>query len=240
MLNRGSYLPGPQELYTALASSGTAGERAMILPGSSSRLGQPSSRWPIPSISELSTVGMAKHAGDPDAGETVLALDLPKSPLPTHAHHSVQLDEGHGRGRVGQVDLARLDRPDQLRRKCVDVHLQPHRQRGCGNRSRDSMTRFIPRESFHFSSSPKVRSGRSACRCAAPDPQQLQGGAAMSEWPGRRPAPATGMRPASSSHETEHHEHDPGIVATSPCLLVCRPCVFPRPATARDGRRKWR
>src|SRR4051812_38262874 len=56
MLNRGSYFPGPQELYTAFASAGTAADDAMIAPGLRSWFGHPSSRWPMPGADELSTV----------------------------------------------------------------------------------------------------------------------------------------------------------------------------------------
>src|SRR5262245_36220818 len=54
MLNRGSYLPGPQDRYTSLAAAGTFGEAAMILPGSRVVLAHPSRRLPMPD--GLSTV----------------------------------------------------------------------------------------------------------------------------------------------------------------------------------------
>jgi hypothetical protein len=56
MLNRGSYLPAPQDRYTFRAASGTAGEAAIIRPGSRSRFGHPSSRCPNDGANESSTV----------------------------------------------------------------------------------------------------------------------------------------------------------------------------------------
>src|SRR5471030_958475 len=55
-LKRGSYLPLPQELNTAFVGASKAGDSAMIAPGLRSRLGQPSSRLPMPGENELSTV----------------------------------------------------------------------------------------------------------------------------------------------------------------------------------------
>src|SRR5690348_15054435 len=55
-LYRGSYLPAPHELYTAFCAAESAGDSAMIAPGLRSRLGQPSSREPMPGAMRLSTV----------------------------------------------------------------------------------------------------------------------------------------------------------------------------------------
>src|SRR3989337_300755 len=55
-LKRGSYRPGPHELYTAFWPAESAGESARIAPGLRSELGQPSSREPIPGEKELFTV----------------------------------------------------------------------------------------------------------------------------------------------------------------------------------------
>src|SRR5436190_16889870 len=55
-LNRGSYLPGPHDVYTARCAAVGAGESAMIAPTFRSRLGHPSRRFPMPGANELSTV----------------------------------------------------------------------------------------------------------------------------------------------------------------------------------------
>src|SRR6202521_6338080 len=52
---RGSYLPGPQVLNSALVAASSAGERATIAPTFRSVLAHPSSRLPIPGANELST-----------------------------------------------------------------------------------------------------------------------------------------------------------------------------------------
>ena len=53
---RGSNLPAPQELRVTFVAASRAGDRAMMAPGLRSRLGQPSSRLPMPGANELSTV----------------------------------------------------------------------------------------------------------------------------------------------------------------------------------------
>src|SRR5918993_1002433 len=55
-VKRGSNLPGPHELYTAFCALVRAGDRAIIAPTFKSLAGQPSSRWPTPIATELSTV----------------------------------------------------------------------------------------------------------------------------------------------------------------------------------------
>ena len=52
---RGSYLPGPQALNSALVAASSAGERATIAPTFRSVFAHPSSRRPIPVANELST-----------------------------------------------------------------------------------------------------------------------------------------------------------------------------------------
>ena len=52
---RGSYLPGPQALNSALVASSSAGERATIAPTFRSVFAHPSSRLPMPVVKELST-----------------------------------------------------------------------------------------------------------------------------------------------------------------------------------------
>src|SRR4026209_1131129 len=53
---RGSYLPGPHELYTAFCPLHSAGDTAAIATGLRSELGRPSRRDPIPGAKELLTV----------------------------------------------------------------------------------------------------------------------------------------------------------------------------------------
>src|SRR4051794_8025107 len=52
---RGSYLPGPHVLNSALVAASSAGDRATIAPTLRSVFAHPSSRRPMPFASELST-----------------------------------------------------------------------------------------------------------------------------------------------------------------------------------------
>src|SRR5581483_7548344 len=80
MLKRGSYRPGPQELYTAFCAGGIAGERAMIAPGFKSRFGHPSSREPIPGATLLFTVEWHSAHDIPTDRKLPRSSTLPTTP----------------------------------------------------------------------------------------------------------------------------------------------------------------
>ena len=99
----------------------------MIAPGFRSRLGQPSSRLPIPSANELSTVEW-QRARDAHAGERPAAIDLAN-----HSDYCAQLKQRDGRSGIVQVDLAGGERVLHGLRQRVGVHLESHGE--CGRRA---------------------------------------------------------------------------------------------------------
>src|SRR5262245_661922 len=69
--------------------------------------------------------GVAERAGDPDRLEMTGAVDRALD-----AEDGVELQQRDGDGWVVQIDLLRLERVDDARRKRVDVDLESHRERG--------------------------------------------------------------------------------------------------------------
>src|SRR5215207_3932954 len=149
-LKRGSNLPGPHELYTAFCAPVRAGDSAMIAPGFKSRFGQPSSRLPTPTATELSTVEWQS------AHEIPTDLSWVPVTLPTKPTTALSL--------INSTVVAGLFRSCVARKfggSAVESTLSPTASAVAGL-TEDWMTSCMRRVSVHSCSSPKV-SNRKIC-----------------------------------------------------------------------------
>src|SRR4029078_13664758 len=80
MVQAGSYIPGPHELYTAFCAAVSAGDSATIAPTFSVRLGHPSRRDTIAGANELSTVEWQNAHVMPTRVSVLFASTCPTTP----------------------------------------------------------------------------------------------------------------------------------------------------------------
>ena len=152
MLKRGSYLPGPHELYTDFWPVKGRRERDDP-PGVESRVGP--AVEPVADARQEGIVHgrVAQGAGDADPDQGVAAADgLDRA---HDADHRVELEQRHGRRRVGQADRAVLDALHDLRGKRLGVDLEPTASAVVGSTAA-WMTSCMRSVSVQNVSSPKV------------------------------------------------------------------------------------
>ena len=122
---RGSYLPGPQALNSALVAASSAGERATIAPTFRSMLAQPSSRLPIPGANELSTEEWQRAQVMPTLVSCPRSLTFPCTPTTAFSRNNSTVTAGLVRSTCPACSAAMI-----CRRQRLDVDLEAHRQRG--------------------------------------------------------------------------------------------------------------